>query len=127
MGLQDGDGEDFKRDEVRWIAPDGRKPDEAGKPGISGSEFSLPKLEDTAEALTASEARAIGASITKPFYTVPANSTLMGSVAMTALIGRVLVDGTVNDPYPYITKNPLLAPYVVKITKILPCCQRWTC
>ena len=28
-------------------------------------------------------------------------STLMGSVAMTALIGRVPIDGTVNDPYPF--------------------------
>lgn len=37
----------------------------------------------------------------KPVYTVAANSTLMGSVAMTALIGRVPVDGTVNDPYPF--------------------------
>ena len=36
-----------------------------------------------------------------PVYTIPANSTLMGSVAMTALIGRVPVDGTVNDPYPF--------------------------
>lgn len=36
-----------------------------------------------------------------PVYTIPANSTLMGSVAMTALIGRVAVDGTVNDPYPF--------------------------
>jgi hypothetical protein len=25
----------------------------------------------------------------------------MGSIAMTALIGRVPVDGTVNDPYPF--------------------------
>lgn len=37
----------------------------------------------------------------KPVYTIPANATLMGSVAMTALIGRVPVDGTVNDPYPF--------------------------
>ncbi|WP_181321646.1 TIGR03752 family integrating conjugative element protein [Pseudomonas protegens] len=34
-------------------------------------------------------------------YTLPQNSTLMGSVAMSALIGRVPVDGTVNDPYPF--------------------------
>jgi integrating conjugative element protein (TIGR03752 family) len=34
-------------------------------------------------------------------YTVPTNSTLMGSIAMTALIGRVPIDGTVNDPYPF--------------------------
>ncbi|WP_282280841.1 TIGR03752 family integrating conjugative element protein [Pseudomonas sp. PS02302] len=37
----------------------------------------------------------------KPVYTLPANATLVGSVAMTALIGRVPVDGTVNDPYPF--------------------------
>lgn len=36
-----------------------------------------------------------------PFYTVPSNSTLTGSVAMTALIGRIPIDGTVNDPYPF--------------------------
>ncbi|MDE2052439.1 MAG: TIGR03752 family integrating conjugative element protein, partial [Gammaproteobacteria bacterium] len=36
-----------------------------------------------------------------PVYTLPANSTLTGSVAMTALIGRIPVDGTVNDPYPF--------------------------
>jgi len=37
----------------------------------------------------------------KPVYTVPSNATLMGSIAMTALIGRVPIDGTVNDPYPF--------------------------
>lgn len=38
---------------------------------------------------------------TRPVYTLPENATLVGSVAMTALIGRVPVDGTVNDPYPF--------------------------
>src|SRR5690606_23819474 len=38
---------------------------------------------------------------TRAVYTLPANATLMGSVAMTALIGRVPIDGTVNDPYPF--------------------------
>ena len=41
------------------------------------------------------------ADLVKPVYTVPSNSTLMGSVAMSALIGRVPVDGTVSDPYPF--------------------------
>lgn len=36
-----------------------------------------------------------------PIYTIPENSTLMGSVAMTALLGRVPINGTVNDPYPF--------------------------
>ena len=34
-------------------------------------------------------------------FTIAENSTLLGSVSMTALIGRVPVDGTVNDPYPF--------------------------
>lgn len=37
----------------------------------------------------------------EPVYTIPENSTLMGSLSMTALLGRVPVDGTVNDPYPF--------------------------
>lgn len=36
----------------------------------------------------------------EPIYTIPKNSTLIGSTAMTALIGRVPVNGTVEDPYP---------------------------
>lgn len=40
-------------------------------------------------------------STVEPVYTLPENSTLMGSVAMTALLGRVPIDGTVNDPYPF--------------------------
>lgn len=38
---------------------------------------------------------------TKPYYTIAENSTLMGSKVMTALIGRVPIDGTVSDPYPF--------------------------
>ena len=34
----------------------------------------------------------------KPVYTLPSDSTLIGSIAMTALVGRVPVDGVVNDP-----------------------------
>jgi len=76
-------------------------PAEAGKAGGVGAGFSLPKLEAAADTLAVSGAKPIGASSNKAFYTVPANSTLMGSIAMTALIGRVPVDGTVNDPYPF--------------------------
>lgn len=34
-------------------------------------------------------------------WTLPQNATLTGSVAITALIGRVPVNGTVSDPYPF--------------------------
>ncbi|EAO2687087.1 TIGR03752 family integrating conjugative element protein [Salmonella enterica] len=36
-----------------------------------------------------------------PIYTLPENSTLVGSQAMTALLGRVPIDGKVTDPYPF--------------------------
>ncbi|OLU25509.1 integrating conjugative element protein [Pseudomonas sp. PA15(2017)] len=36
-----------------------------------------------------------------PVFTIPENSTLMGSVAMTAMIGRVPIQGSVTDPYPF--------------------------
>ncbi|KAE9541358.1 TIGR03752 family integrating conjugative element protein [Ursidibacter maritimus] len=36
-----------------------------------------------------------------PFFTIPENSTLLGSISMTALIGRVPIDGNVTDPYPF--------------------------
>ncbi|VFS28055.1 integrating conjugative element protein, PFL_4705 family [Serratia liquefaciens] len=34
-------------------------------------------------------------------FTLPENSTLVGSRAMTALLGRVPINGTVTDPYPF--------------------------
>ena len=37
----------------------------------------------------------------KPVYTVPRNATLIGSTAMTALVGRVPVQGQVRDPMPF--------------------------
>ena len=36
-----------------------------------------------------------------PVYTIPRNATLIGSVAMTALVGRVPVQGQVRDPMPF--------------------------
>ncbi|WP_127958565.1 TIGR03752 family integrating conjugative element protein [Serratia microhaemolytica] len=43
-----------------------------------------------------------GAQVTTtPVYTVPENATLVGSRAMTALLGRVPINGTVTDPYPF--------------------------
>lgn len=36
-----------------------------------------------------------------PVYTLPENSTLVGSSAMTALLGRVPVNNKVTDPYPF--------------------------
>lgn len=105
LGLEEGDGSQFGG--IRWVEPDDARPAEKKGPGGKES-WSLPTsfgpaqktLEDAAGAAADAGSRAIGAS-TQPVYTVPSNATLMGSVAMTALIGRVPIDGTVNDPYPF--------------------------
>ena len=40
-------------------------------------------------------------STVDPVYTVPRNATLIGSTAMTAMVGRVPVQGQVRDPMPF--------------------------
>ncbi|MJZ42545.1 TIGR03752 family integrating conjugative element protein [Salmonella enterica subsp. enterica] len=37
----------------------------------------------------------------EPVYTLPENATLVGSKAMTALIGRIPINDKVTDPYPF--------------------------
>lgn len=105
LGLEEGDGKQFGG--LRWIEPDDARPTD--KKGSGGKDrWSFPTgfgpaqktLEDATDAAADAGSRGVGAS-TRPVYTVPSNATLMGSVAMTALIGRVPIDGTVNDPYPF--------------------------
>ncbi|WP_296258035.1 MULTISPECIES: TIGR03752 family integrating conjugative element protein [unclassified Pseudomonas] len=125
FGLEPGDGQQFSgahppSDAMQWIEPSNarasQQDDEKQKGPLSTltSKFkdlhgldnnALDRGQDhlRAEAkgerdLDKMEQRTDGA---KPVYTLPENSTLMGSIAMTALIGRVPVDGTVNDPYPF--------------------------
>ena len=56
---------------------------------------------------TLTSAREAAGNLTKdfntvqPVYTVPRNATLIGSTAMTALVGRVPVQGQVRDPMPF--------------------------
>ncbi|GKS83680.1 TIGR03752 family integrating conjugative element protein [Acidovorax sp. SUPP1855] len=91
---------------MRWIEPDDARRDK--KSGVSDQNFSFPTRFGMDKANGASadhttdvSGQAPEVSTAKPVYTVPTNATLMGSIAMTALIGRVPVDGTVNDPYPF--------------------------
>jgi len=121
LGLQPGDGDGFKGndDGLIWIDPqDATAIDAQGKPISSSSSkpasgFNFPKAFTEQINMGQKELKAnsgaIGRNIKtdddkpppRPVYTLPENSTLMGSVAMTALIGRVPVDGTVNDPFPF--------------------------
>ncbi|ABM31110.1 TIGR03752 family integrating conjugative element protein [Paracidovorax citrulli] len=114
LGLEEGDGKGFGTSGasgVRWVEPDDARPD-AGKtaPGGPGKADRFPMRfgpadggtgGGSASATPAGTSPATEAKPAKPVYTLPTNATLMGSVAMTALIGRVPIDGTVNDPYPF--------------------------
>ncbi|ATE62402.1 TIGR03752 family integrating conjugative element protein [Thauera sinica] len=108
LGLEPGDGAGFGGEAVRWVEPDDVRDDGKRRSPGTGS-FSFPTrfgpaqktLESAAESAVETGRRAAGVPATTPVYTVPTNSTLMGSVAMTALIGRIPIDGTVNDPFPF--------------------------
>lgn len=121
LGLQSGDGDNFKgaEDSLIWIDPqDATAIDAQGKPIASGSNkpasgFNFPNAfadqVNMGQRELKANSGAVGSNIktdadkppARPVYTLPENSTLMGSVAMTALIGRVPIDGTVNDPFPF--------------------------
>ena len=105
LGLENGDGMDRQGDQLIWIEPqDGRDTaSKLRKPLTFPTSFGPAQqpLEATAKRLDAAGKALQAKPALEPVYTVPANATLMGSVAMTALIGRVPVDGTVNDPYPF--------------------------
>ncbi len=124
LGVQPGDGQQFKSEtngsDIVWIDPqDATALDSNGKPITAGnsvpaSAYSFPtafgeSVDQGQKALTTG-AQSVRDDMggqqqerkkVRRAYTLPQNSTLMGSVAMSALIGRVPVDGTVNDPYPF--------------------------
>lgn len=106
LGLRDGDDKGMEGG-TRWVEPDDAKQTDGRGKANGGPSFPTSfgpaqrTLESAAETAANAGALAVGAKSAKPVYTVPTNSTLMGSVAMTALIGRVPIDGTVNDPYPF--------------------------
>ncbi|RUS67745.1 hypothetical protein CUZ56_00222 [Saezia sanguinis] len=97
-----------QNDQMIWVEPQDviQQDTRSNKPTISfPTSFRKP---DEPESLYAGEkirhepyGENSGKTNPRPVYTVPANATLMGSVAMTALIGRIPVDGTVTDPYPF--------------------------
>ncbi|QQX57592.1 TIGR03752 family integrating conjugative element protein [Pseudomonas chlororaphis] len=122
FGVQPGDGQGFEGApglDMVWIEPQDATPVDAnGKPIQNGSNqvangFNFPtsfgatldrgqnalstSVQNVAGEVSSQEAR----KQVRKVYTLPQNSTLMGSVAMSALIGRIPIDGTVNDPYPF--------------------------
>ncbi|SUU37047.1 integrating conjugative element protein, PFL_4705 family [Actinobacillus seminis] len=71
-------------------APSGKK----GLPFISGS-------DENDRGITSRGSSSEKQKTKIAVYTIPENSTLMGSTSMTALLGRIPIGNTVNDPYPF--------------------------
>ncbi|MFC0323690.1 TIGR03752 family integrating conjugative element protein [Gallibacterium melopsittaci] len=118
---------------MQWVMPaDMRALDRNGKPVAAGQQadsFGFPSLFNELdnsmvgkayEDLTGVKSKTRDEKPPVPIYTLPENSTLIGSVAMTALLGRVPIDGVVNDPYPFkvlvgkenLTANGIMLPNV---------------
>lgn len=103
------DNQDVPAGAVRWVEPaDARPLDKHGQSAASGVQFpsSFGNAGDNAISKQKKEFLAVAKGEraideATPVYTLPENSTLTGSVAMTALLGRVPVNGTVSDPYPF--------------------------
>ncbi|CNF61481.1 TIGR03752 family integrating conjugative element protein [Yersinia similis] len=120
LGAEEIPGGDLSGNSLVWIEPlDGRQLDPNGKsimgaagvaptgagsfqfPGAFGNlddnEISRQKAKLDRVAKNQHSIEETG----KPVYTLPENATLIGSYGMTALLGRVPVDGKVTDPYPF--------------------------
>ncbi len=114
LGLEDDDDHaKHSSPSLQWVEPDDKPPaPPSGKISNRISSFGESTLKPAAQsaghafdnavdALGEAGLKPVSMLTADPVYTVPANSTLTGAVAMTALIGRIPIDGTVNDPYPF--------------------------
>ncbi|MER2966826.1 TIGR03752 family integrating conjugative element protein [Serratia ureilytica] len=111
MGAGDG-GAAPGQDGLMWVGPkDMKEPDPRNPNSVKdGLQFPTSFLSDNAitRQKAAYEQQAKGHTNEKgaeenaePVFTLPENSTLVGSRSMTALLGRVPINGTVTDPYPF--------------------------
>ncbi|MBD2790289.1 TIGR03752 family integrating conjugative element protein, partial [Xenorhabdus sp. DI] len=92
------------QEELIWVTPDDEKPFDpqhltADKTTARFPTSFLSEQSATEPALPSNPIQK--EENEQPVYTLPENATLVGSQAMTALLGRVPVNGTVTDPYPF--------------------------
>lgn len=115
LGLDAEDAGHFGDEPLHWIEPQDAHPakdaarvksstlrdDPSPRASDSATDFAPEPVETAREVRAEGSAKRSAATSAKAIYTLPSNATLIGSTAMTALIGRVPIDGTVNDPYPF--------------------------
>ncbi|MBE8597365.1 TIGR03752 family integrating conjugative element protein [Xenorhabdus sp. BG5] len=92
------------QDEFIWVNPADEKPAALQAMGHGQSTPQYPTSflsEQPTAGQKVQNAPALKEKNETPVYTLPENATLVGSQAMTALLGRVPVNGTVTDPYPF--------------------------
>ncbi|MEI1580091.1 TIGR03752 family integrating conjugative element protein, partial [Escherichia coli] len=112
LGLEPENASSATQGEVIWISPQDAKKTE-GQSQSDNDKFTFPTsfLDDNPVSRQRAEYDRVvknkqeldgnGAeSDTRPVYTLPENSTLVGSKAMTALIGRIPINDKVTDHYP---------------------------
>lgn len=58
---------------------------------------------DTAAAATSSTGNVTATTDTVPWFTLPDLSVMTGAVSLTALVGRIYLDETIQDPWPFKT------------------------
>ncbi|MDE9544487.1 TIGR03752 family integrating conjugative element protein [Xenorhabdus bovienii] len=96
------------QNELIWITPADEKPADIQTPGSGKATAQFP-ASFLSEQPATGQNKPQSPSLQnpskeeneQPVYTLPENATLVGSQAMTALLGRVPVNGTVTDPYPF--------------------------
>ncbi|MEQ1969288.1 TIGR03752 family integrating conjugative element protein [Xenorhabdus nematophila] len=92
------------QDDIIWVTPADEKPTTLQAMGNGQSTPQYPTSflsEQPTAGQKVQDTPALEEKSETPVYTLPENATLVGSQAMTALLGRVPVNGTVTDPYPF--------------------------
>ena len=86
---------------VQWIEPLGTLPTAANSltPGLVGGSTLHP--DSTTPGMTSALPATATLPPLEPRFTVPRNATLIGSTAMTALIGKVPFKDSISDPFPF--------------------------
>lgn len=101
----DENGTPIDNSELIWQMPLDAQTTSDGKmrlPSISMESINFTSPVDTlTEPLGGNKEKKTKAERSIKAYTIPSNASLFGSVSMTALLGRIPLDGVVQQPYPF--------------------------
>jgi integrating conjugative element protein (TIGR03752 family) len=101
VGVGLGGAGERTSDRIVWIEPLDAMDENAEGGLLNRVKHSTSGAVDAARSTGASAVGSIEDLQPLPVYTVPRNATLIGSTAMTALVGRVPIQGQVRDPMPF--------------------------